>query len=176
MSRRVLIFDTSVLCCWLAVPGKDEAGPIEDRWNQARIQELVDQECDKQSTFVLPLASLIETGNHIAQAPRDRYGGDRDRHELATRLADYLRKAADSDTPWAAFTDQSLLWEAEHLKKLAAEWPALAASGFSIGDATIKDVAEHYARAGYEVEILTGDAGLKAYQPTKPAQVPRRRQ
>lgn len=168
MSRRVVIFDTSVLCCWLAVPGKDEAGPVEDRWDQARIQDLVDQELAKQSTFVLPLASLIETGNHTAQASKGRY-------DVALRLAEYLKYAADATTPWAAFTDQSKLWEAEHLKKLAAEWPMLAASGLSIGDATIKDVAEHYARAGYEVEILTGDAGLKAYQPIKAAQVPRRR-
>ena len=28
MSKRVLILDTSVLCCWLQVPGKDEAGPV----------------------------------------------------------------------------------------------------------------------------------------------------
>lgn len=58
---------------------------------------------------------------------------------------------------------------------MADNWPALAAGGITIGDATIKDVAEHYARAGYYVEILTGDAGLKAYEPAKPIQIPRRR-
>ena len=41
----------------------------------------------------------------------------------------------------------------------------MAVKGISIGDATIKDVAEYYAEAGYEVEILTGDVGLKSYQP-----------
>ena len=46
----------------------------------------------------------------------------------------------------------------------------------SLGDATIKDVAEYYAESGYKVEILTGDKGLKAYQPSAPAKVPRRRQ
>ena len=45
-------------------------------------------------------------------------------------------------------------------------WPTLAASGLSIGDTTIKDVAEFYLEAGYQVEILTGDEGLKAYEPT----------
>jgi hypothetical protein len=61
------------------------------------------------------------------------------------------------------------------LKSLADDWPNLAARGVSIGDATIKTVAEYYARAGYEVEILTGDLGLKAYQPAQPTLTPRRR-
>ena len=46
--------------------------------------------------------------------------------------------------------------------------------GLSIGDATIKDVATYYREAGYGVEILTGDEGLKAYEPTL-ITAPRRR-
>lgn len=169
MSKRVLILDTSVLLCWLQVPGKETAGPDEDRWDHARIAVLVEAETGKGSTFVLPIASLIETGNHISQA------ADNSRYERAGRLAAYLRGAADAESPWAAFTDQSALWQPDQLRRLADEWPALAAGGLSIGDATIKDVAEHYARASYHVEILTGDAGLKAYEPVVPVMVPRRR-
>ncbi|MCW5258880.1 hypothetical protein [Verminephrobacter eiseniae] len=58
---------------------------------------------------------------------------------------------------------------------MARTWPALAAGGTSIGDATIKHVAEYYAKAGYAVEIMTGDQGLKAYQPIAPIPRPRRR-
>lgn len=169
MSRRVLILDTSVLCCWLKVPGMGEAGPVHDRWGYARIAQLLEKERQQGSTFVLPIATLIETGNHIAQAPEHRY-------ERATALAVHLRDAADASTPWAAFTEQSPLWEPENLRFLADNWPALAAGGTSIGDATIKDVAEYYASAGYTVEILTGDQGLKAYEPAKPVLIPRRRQ
>lgn len=169
MGKRVLIIDTSVLCCWLEIPGKEEAGPAEDRWNYQRINELLAAEGAQGSTFVLPIATLIETGNHIAQAP-DAY-----RFQRARRLAEHLRSAADEQSPWAAFTDQSSLWQPEQLRRLADNWPALAAGGISIGDATIKDVAEHYGRAGYHVEILTGDQGLKAYQPAAPLRVPRRR-
>jgi len=168
MSRKVLIIDTSVLCCWLQVPGKEEAGPADDRWDHARIKHLLDAERLEKSTFVLPIATLIETGNHIAQAPKLR-------HECATALADHLRAAADAATPWAAFTEQSKLWDPDNLRTLAANWPVLAAGGTSIGDATIKDVAEYYASAGFSVEILTGDQGLKAYEPIKPALIPRRR-
>ena len=168
MSKRVLILDTSVLCCWLQVPGKAEAGPLNDRWNHDRIEVLLAQERAKDSTFVLPIATLIETGNHIAQAPRQRF-------ERASSLAGYLREAADARSPWAAFTHQSQLWQAKNLRALADSWPQLATGGTSIGDATIKDVAEYYAKAGYFVEILTGDAGLKAYEPAQPVAIPRRR-
>lgn len=169
MTRKVLILDTSVLCCWLKIPGKDTAGPQDDQWTYERIDALIQTEQQQRSTFVLPIASLIETGNHIAQAASLR-------HECATTLAQYLTAAADAQSPWAAFTDQSVLWEPDQLRTLAQNWPVLAAGGTSIGDATIKDVAEHYAKAGFHVEILTGDAGLKAYEPVKPLPiVPRRR-
>jgi hypothetical protein len=169
MSKRVLILDTSVLCCWLKVPGKDEAGPVEDRWNFKRIDDLLKSETTSGSTFVLPIATLIETGNHIAQANDDH------RYERAQALALHLRGTADEQSPWAAFTDQSTLWQPDRLRELADTWPALAAARISIGDATIKNVAEHYARASYNVEILTGDEGLKAYQPQMRTAVPRRR-
>ena len=167
MTKKVLILDTSVLCCWLRIPGKETAGPLDDQWTPERIDALIEE--DKQrSTFVLPLATLIETGNHIAQAANRR-------HECAIALASHLAATADAQTPWAAFTDQSALWESDQLKVLAESWPGLAVGGTSIGDATIKDVAEHYAKAGFHVEILTGDAGLKAYEPAKPLPAPPRR-
>jgi hypothetical protein len=67
------------------------------------------------------------------------------------------------------------LWQTDNLQLLAETWPTLASGGLSIGDATIKDVAEYYAKAGYSVEILTGDAGLKAHEPAHPIPQPRRR-
>ena len=94
---------------------------------------------------------------------------------LATALAEHLKNTIDFSSPWAAFTDQSALWEPTNLQALADEWPALAVGGTSIGDATIKHVAEYYAKAGYQVEILTGDNGLKAYEPLRPLAIPRRR-
>ena len=166
MPQRVIIFDTSVLCCLLRVPTKDTCGPQEDQWNHKRVSEVIEEE--EGSTFVLPLASIIETGNHISQAPGDRF-------TPATALARLINASAEAVTPWAAFTDQADLWSPPHLGRLAETWPNVAIGGTSIGDATIRDVAEYYARAGFDVEILTGDAGLKAYQPASTLRVPRRR-
>lgn len=168
MPRKILILDTSILCCWLKVPGKEEAGPLDDRWNHERVNALLQVEKEAGSIFVLPIAALIETGNHIAQASDHR-------HERAKSLSDCLRAAADGASPWAAFTDQSELWNSSNLLLLAENWPALAAKKITIGDATIKDVAEQYAKGPFDVEILTGDAGLKSYQPVSKPRVPRRR-
>ena len=167
--KKVLIIDTSILCVYLKVPGKDTCGSDKDRWNKQRVDDLLKKEIQKSTTFVLPLAAIIETGNHIAQAVTEH------RYKIAQDLAEIILKTAKEETPWAAFTEQSVLWDIQGLKNLAVEWPELAAQKISIGDATIKSVADYYAKTGLEVEILTGDAGLKAYQPVTPVSTPRRR-
>ena len=60
----------------------------------------IQNETEAGTTFVLPLATIIETGNHISQATHSR-------RERGTVLADLMRKSADQQTPWAAFSDQS---------------------------------------------------------------------
>jgi hypothetical protein len=172
MNKRVLIWDTSVLCCWLKVSGKETAGSGEERWTYERINRLLNDR--EGSTFVLPVATLIETGNHIAQVKKG------DRYALAEKLAKCLQDAANESSPWAAFTEQAHLWETKHLCKLAESWPELAKQKLSIGDATIKDVADYYYEMGngnWTIEILTGDNGLKAYEPETPLKTkpPRRR-
>lgn len=168
MPKKILVLDTSILCCWLRIPGKDTAGANNDLWDYNRINELLNAERAQGSTFVLPIASLIETGNHISQCNGNRY-------DLAIALTGYLRNTAEASSPWAAFTDQSALWEPTNLQELSDAWPRLAVGGTSIGDATIKHVAEYYSLAGYMVEILTGDEGLKAYETAKVHLAPRRR-
>jgi len=165
---KVLIIDTSILCVWLDVPGMDSCGPDHDRWDKQRVDAKIEREKASNTTFVLPLATIIETGNHIAQASHSR-------KERADALAEIMCKSAEDQEPWAAFAHQSELWSPEGLKALAESWPTLAARRISIGDATIKDVAEYYAQLRFEVEILTGDQGLKAYQPVAPVETPRRR-
>jgi hypothetical protein len=49
------------------------------------------------TTFVLPLAAIIETGNHITQIKKG------DRYTPAQKLVDLIEKVADETTPWASF-------------------------------------------------------------------------
>jgi hypothetical protein len=178
MPKKVQVMDTSILLVWLGVPGKETCLIQGKIWNQSYVESLIKQEEEKGTTLVLPLATLIEAGNHIAQikAPHTHK-----RYPLAQALADLLKKAVDEEPPWLGL-ERPVLCEDDELKKLATDWPRLAAQantkkdkgGLSMGDITIKRVAERYAKMGYEVEILTGDEALKAYEPVPP-KPPRRR-
>jgi hypothetical protein len=169
MGNKVLVLDTSMLCSWLCIPGKETCGPSDNKWDTKRVENYITEQTQKGATIVLPIATIIETGNHIAQSNGDRYN-------TAKRLADIMEKAADNVSPWAAFSDQDSLWSSAELKRLSREWPDLAVQKISIGDTTIKNVANYYSRTGtYEVEILTGDQGLKSYEPLTLPMIPRRR-
>lgn len=157
--KKVLIFDTSILCVWLKVSGMCSAGPDDDKWDFMRVKQKIDEEIENGTFFVLPLAVIIETGNHIAHAHDNR-------RKVAYAFADLMMKTSESASPWAAFTQQSELWNPEGLKNLALRWRDTAESGQSLGDASIVDVANYYYKMDYEVEIFTGDDGLKAFEPS----------
>lgn len=168
MKKRVLIIDTSILCVWLQVPGMESCGKDGDVWNYERVAHKIEEEQKNGTTFVLPLAAIIETGNHITHAQGDVY-------QYAKNFADMIKDSADNKSPWAAFTAQSDLWGADGLKALVQRWLDNEPKAQSLGDASIVDVAEYYARMGQEVEILTGDSGLKSYEPVRNIPIPRRR-
>jgi len=168
MMQNVIILDTSVLCCWLQVPGKDTAGSGQDKWDFDRIDSTIKEKIDNGYYIVLPLATILETGNHISQASKFRF-------ECAEKMSKMLEWTAQGDEPWAAFTEQAHLFTLENMTRISKEWPVLAAGQISLGDFLIVDVANYYAAAGIKVEILTGDAGLKAYEPVLPVKQPRRR-
>lgn len=168
IAKSVVVIDTSILCVWLKVPRRLTCGPDGDRWDFDRANLEIRRHITAGSALILPLTTIIETGNHIAQAPGDRY-------PFAKDLAEIMHKAADAESPWAAFSEQADRWAPENLKKLSEEWPPLAAQKLSIGDATIKEVADYYAKMGCSVTLLTGDQQLAAYQPAAPPMIPRRR-
>jgi hypothetical protein len=174
VENKVIIIDTSIMCCWLNVCGKETCGSDEDKWNYDRVTSYIDSETKQGSTLVLPLPVIIETGNHIAQAKQMRY-------ECALQFVEVITKAVDEITPWAAFTRQLDLLDGNNIKELIRKWPELVKAeqkgNLSMGDIMIKSVADYYASFGNEVVILTGDAGLKTYEQVdiSGVGVPRRR-
>lgn len=163
-----MIIDTSILCVWLRVPDMSPCGPQDNQWDYERVNAKIEEERQLGTLFVLPLAVIIETGNHITQARGDIY-------TLVNEFADFIIQSADGTIPWATFTAQSSLWNVDGIKSLAQRWRATGITRQSIGDASIVDVAEYYAEAGNDVEILTADEGLRSYQPISSIRVPRRR-
>ncbi len=67
MSNKVWIIDTCVLCELLPVPHKSN--------NDNRTQVLADfkKRIKNKDQFLLPYTVVIETGNHIGQAPGNRF-------------------------------------------------------------------------------------------------------
>lgn len=167
--RKVLIIDTSILCVWLKVRGMETCGSDNDSWNYDRVNDKIESEKAQSATFVLPLATIIETGNHITHAKGDI-------KPFVDGFVDLMHATAKEETPWAAFTEQSALWSPDGLTKLANAWKETGLRKQSLGDASIVNVANYYAEAGCEVEILTGDKDLRSYQPATPiCYIPRRR-
>lgn len=164
---KVLIIDTSILCVYLELPGFPHCGSDADRWDVERVQAKIEDETKVGTALVLPLATIIETGNHISQIK-----GDRLPH--AQRFAEILRYTANEDIPWTAFIDQGALWNKETLLRYAEEWPALAVQKISLGDASIVEVANFYVESEYMVEIFTGDNGLRSMSPSPPTENLRR--
>nr|WP_242054913.1 AAA family ATPase [Nostoc flagelliforme] len=120
---------------------------------------------DKSTTLVLPLAAVIETGNHIAQA---KTANSESKRIAAHKFAEIITYAADETTPWAKFREQIVLWEEEGLKELAAEFPNQAV------ETSIVILGWHYHQKGFHVEFLTDDDKLKSQEPPPP-QPPTRR-
>ena len=160
MRGKIVILDTSIMCCWLNVYKKDTCGPDNDKWDKARVDEFINNKIKEGATLVLPLPVIIETGNHIAQASSMRY-------ECAVEFIEFIKKAVDEESPWAAFSRQSYLWDGKKIKDLLAVWPELIRhdkkGNLSMGDIMIKAVADFYSSFDNEVIILTGDQGLKTY-------------
>jgi len=146
--------DTSVLCEFLAVPGKSQR-PDEIR------QELRERVAARES-LLLPVATIIETGNHIAQL-----GGGPAR-TCAMRLAHLLRMTAAGEAPWEL---HGITWNGELLNGMcdgvrgALPLEDMAMQGVGTGDVSILAEAEAYRRrvAHVDVRIWTLDAGLAAY-------------
>ncbi|NJD04039.1 MAG: hypothetical protein FIA99_15905 [Ruminiclostridium sp.] len=175
MNHKVIILDTSVMCCWLDICGKETCGPENDKWDNKRVGNYIKAETEsKNATLVLPLPVIIETGNHIAQAPARRY-------ECAKEFVEIINKAVDEKSPWAAFSRQKDLWDGDQIKKLVEIWPEYVkeqkGKNLSMGDIMIKSISDFYAEMGDEVVILSGDQGLKIHSAVdiKGTRIPRRR-
>ena len=154
---KVLIIDTSIMCVWLKVPGKKTAGKNNEH-TYDMVYRHIEDEKKKGTKLVLPIATIIETGNHIAHAE-----GNKERS--AKELSNIILNAAEGISPWIAIDMQNTLWQTDNLSKLVEEWKnTVISEAQSIGDAAIVQIAQHFASSGIEVEIFTGDGGLKNYE------------
>jgi hypothetical protein len=146
--------DTSVLCELLEVPGK--SSPAHAR----ALKEEADRRYQEGERFVIPITTVIETGNHIAQADGNRF-------EVAARLVRLLELAVAEQSPWRVLRTSL---GPEFLTSLCAgdstgqSLPALAAAKVGAGDVALLVERDQLraASAAASVLVWTLDAGLAA--------------
>ncbi|MFG0593803.1 hypothetical protein ACF8OH_04740 [Delftia sp. WSY_9] len=83
----IVIVDTSVFLNILNVPG------LNDQWDVVieELQQLVE---DGDHLFI-PMAAIVETGNHIAQLANGSH-----RRSAAERFVSHVRQALNDEAPW----------------------------------------------------------------------------
>lgn len=100
MSHDVLFIDTSVLCNLIEVPGRNQhATQVKDEFRRL---------VHAGTRFVIPITTVIETGNHIANASGDR-------RAAAERLVALLELAETGTVPWQL---HEISWDGEFLAQL----------------------------------------------------------
>lgn len=121
--REIVLIDTSILCELLQVPGKfSEAGHADVR-EQIAIGEA------SGDLFVLPVATVLETGNHIGQIANGAL-----RRRAAESFTRMLEAALDPALPWL----HAHAWNDETVGDLAQGFVAWATDfGSGIGDYSI---------------------------------------
>jgi hypothetical protein len=116
----ICIVDTSVFCNILEVPNL-----CQDREEVLnRLEELLDE----GATLLLPLATIYETGNHIAQN-----GDGRERRNAAERFAKQVNLALQGENPFTP-TDIN---EEDELRQWLAQFPDYAEQEVGFGDMSI---------------------------------------
>lgn len=117
--------DTCVMDNLLDVPG----------WNndRTRIIEEYTRLSENGDTFVLPVAVLVETGNHIAQARYNKY-------EIADKFAKLIHGAIDGTNNWNVRPSITKTV----LDNILSLYPSNAARSIGFGDTSIQEQFEEY--------------------------------
>ena len=152
--KKVHFVDTSILLCLLNMPKFCDDKKVLDVKNEL-IRIIKNNE-----TLILPPASILETGNHIAHLD-----GNLSR-VIAKKFCQYLRDTADNKAPWTLF---KIEWKSQDLKIFADKFPDMAMQGIGFGDMAIIDDFENYKERtpGVSVRIWAIDKHLN-YDYTAP--------
>lgn len=147
----VRFIDTSIMTNLLGVPGKcDKRNQVLQEWQQV---------LNANETLIMPIATIIETGNHIAHIASGEV-----RRTVTLRFQQFLQKTAESKAPWTlygnALDKEQIKYIAEHMEEFTRE-------KVGIGDMTIIYAYEKYLNeqpAIGTVMIWSADEHLSAYR------------
>lgn len=147
----VHFIDTSVFLELLNVPGKSEN-------HERYMKELVELNQTRTETLILPFATIIETGNHIAQN-----GDGNQRRSCAKRFCDCIMKTINGEAPWKYYGKQMT---PEDLEIICGKFEDAAMRAEGFGDLSIIRSYEKYKEETpgiANIRIWTKDAHLMGY-------------
>ncbi|NQX46916.1 hypothetical protein HQN87_16380 [Paenibacillus tritici] len=147
----VNIIDTSILCNILDLPFMSQN-------RSAVIDELAALQQDKQQILILPLASIIETGNHIAHIADGNI-----RRNRAEKMAELIKKTVNDEAPWTYYGKE---FEREDLLEISKSVVDHAVMKVGVGDLSIIQVYKKYKEnvpAIGSIRIWSLDHHLQAY-------------
>ena len=119
--KAICLVDTTIFVEILNVPFKASQHEIITDQVASKI-------LDKESLF-LPMATVLETGNHIAQN-----GNGNQRRQCAERFVKQVQLAIDGESPFKPIN----FLEANDMRRWLAEFPQWAMQGEGLGDLSIK--------------------------------------
>lgn len=144
----VCLIDTSIFVEILNVP-------VKAQQHEQTLQQLGQRISDGESLF-LPMATILETGNHIGQN-----GDGGARRGCAERFIQQVRAALEGRSPFKAIS----FLQADEMRAWLLEFPDHASRGSGLGDLSIihdwqRLCSLNQARRVY---IWSGDVHLSAY-------------
>ncbi|MDE6567249.1 MAG: hypothetical protein K2K70_05915 [Lachnospiraceae bacterium] len=158
----IKFIDTSVMLNLLEVPNRcADAEEVKEQWKK---------NLAAKDVLIMPIATIIETGNHIAHIAN----GNK-RRKIAGKFSEYLRKTAEGEAPWQLYDvknrEEELLYLAENIEDFATR-------EIGIGDMSIIYAYQHYIEetpAIGTIMIWSTDKHLQIYQKDNVSMVRRRR-
>ncbi|MCD8335819.1 MAG: hypothetical protein LUD18_00805 [Lachnospiraceae bacterium] len=152
----VHFIDSSVFTVLLKIPGFNEEQHEEVYHELMRITE-------EGETLILPFATIVETGNHIAHI-----GDGHQRRTEAERFVDYIQKTVDGRAPWTYYGEQMT---EDELRIICTDFVEYAQSKIGFGDVSIIRACERYKErtpAISRIRIWSLDNHLMAYDEEVP--------
>lgn len=145
----ICLIDTSIFVEILNVPNMAST--------RREVMKELEAKIEHEESLFLPMATIIETGNHIA-----RNGDGQQRRRCAERFVEQVDKALKGESPFKPVTFLSQ----EQLRSWLSEFPDSAMRGTGLGDLSIiHDFRRVCSRnLSRKVYIWSLDGHLQSYQ------------
>lgn len=145
----IVLVDTSILLNILGVPHMSD--------QRVEVKEQSEDYIRRGDHLFLPIATVLETGNHIAQN-----GDGNQKRRCALRFADTVREAVENANPWVLVP----LPDTKDLVAWLDDFPDSAMRGVGIGDHSIIKSWERFRDQfpGLAVSVWSLDEDLQGYQ------------